>query len=120
MDDVEGQTVSVRCGNALQTANFNTFIIYIYAIMFKLGRCMNSRTLAIVGILIENEDDGSILGLRDTTKRSNLFVCNAVIINAFDIGIPVCKSVGNKAYIFASDTSIGSPINERLLRLLSL
>ena len=76
---------------------------------------MDSRSLSIVSVFIEDEDDRSFLGVRDSSKGPNLLVCDPMIVNALNISISVRQAIGNKSNIFTSYPSIGSTVYKRVL-----
>ncbi len=64
---------------------------------------------ANIGILVQDGNDFSLLGKDNTTSSDNRDVIDAVVVDALNINLAFC--VGNYAYIFSCNASIGTTVN---------
>jgi hypothetical protein len=71
---------------------------------------MDRTLLLMEGILMHDEDDRSALRLSDRSNCTNLDQSQLVIINASDINNSIRD--GNDANVTASNSTIGSAIDE--------
>ena len=103
--------IPINSPDALPAANSHGAIINGVAKPFKLDTGMYGLPMASVGILVENSDDRTTLGLDNATSSDNGEVSHLMVVNATDIHAAGVLSLEDDADIITSNATIGTSIN---------
>ena len=86
----EWEHISRRGFNPLGTSHNFGSVIHLAVKPFHLSSSMNRSPFSKMSIFMENSNDSSFLGVKESSSSHNIQTSLFMIINAHNIDLPVC------------------------------
>ena len=113
IDDVQRDDASIMSVDRLSASSLHRAVVDTVLVVFSLNGRMNFVIESMVGALMQDDDDGSLLSGNLGRCINKLERIEFMVVNASDVNFSF--NVGEDwFYVITKDASIGSPVNQSM------